>query len=365
MSSIFSNLWLGFSEFNFSNITEKDELTIQTPSEYLNNIQYVVDIHIPKSEISSLLSSNVGVAYTTEGEDFKTPDSNERGNVKIYQETSGYTLDFPTEKIGRYSSNLKGNYLQHVNIGADDIKLDTDSARLSPNSGHTTGPITIPFNKTDGSNVQCSAIARAISSQMEGFAFDENLLRLVATANTYNNLLTFSLSGSIDNNGGVKVMHELLRGNTAPENSYHGTVYETLNNSTFNENREISDIFPGHLIVAAIFNAHPPRADGTVNYDVNNNNVEINESKIATSDRLWVRKDVYNNDQLGDILVLNKTGLITEKIVLQFVLQTSMTLISRENTPLNKTKASPSSGLSGYKENTVHILYNLIFDIDA
>ncbi len=365
----YSNLWLGHSAIDFSNVNEKGDVSLVTADSYLSNIQYVVDIHVPKSEIPSLVTGNVGVVYTTAGDDFTDPDTDARGNVRVFQELTGYSLTFGAGALARdYQATFRGLYTSHVNGGADDITLTQNSAKLTASDSVGSDPINVPFNTIGpASNLLPSAIPRAISAQMQGFADDENLLRLVAAANSYNNLMTFPLLGSLEkDNSNVSVMHEEIRGKSVSANTYAGSIKSILGHDDLdNKDRLISDVSPGHLIVAALFNVYPPRANNSGTTDLANNNINM-EDTAAEQDRLWKR--VNQADQsgdgatdLGDFLMLNNTEGIDEEVVLQYVLRTKMTLIARDGiTELNSTKKSPDNNDAA--NNEVHILYNIRFD---
>lgn len=364
----YSNLWLGHSAINFSNVNEKGDVALITADSYLSNIEYIVDIHVPKSEIPSLVTGNVGVMYTTAGDDFRNPDTDERGNVRVFQELQGYSLEFGAGALSRdYQATFRGLYASHVNGGADDITLSQTSAKLALTDTVGSDSINVPF-KTVGpsSNLLPSAIPRAISAQMEGFASDENLLRLVSAANSYNNLMTFPLKGSLEkDNTTVTAMHEEIRGLSVSANTFADSVKGILGHDDLdNKDRLVSSVSPGHLIVAALFNVYPPRADGTTNTHVVNNNINMLNTGDE-QDRLWKR--VNQADQtgdgsadLGDFLMLNDTSEIDEEVVLQYVLRTKMTLIARDGlTELNSTRKSPNN--SDAAANEVHILYNIRF----
>lgn len=365
----YSNLWLGHSEIDFSNVNEKGEVSLVTADSYLSNIQYIVDIHVPKDEIPSLVTGNVGVMYTTSGDDFTDPDTDERGNVRVYQELNGYSLTFGAGALSRdYEATFRGLYTQQVNGGADDITLTSASAKLTSSDPVGSDSIKVPFNTVGpASNLLPSAIPRAISAQMQGFASDENLLRLVAAANSYNNLMTFPLLGSLEkDNSNVSAMHEEIRGKTVDPEFDAGSVKSILGHDDLdNKDRLVSSVSPGHLIVAALFNVYPPRADGTANTHVVDNNIDMSGTGAEPS-RLWKRVNQADltgdgRTDLGDFLMLNNTSAIDEEIVLQYVLRTKMTLIARDgSTQLNSTKKSPNNDDAAANE--VHILYNIRFD---
>lgn len=358
-SSPISNLWLGSSRFDFASVNEKGEVSIVTANTYLDKIEYVVDIHVPKSEIASLITGNVGVAYTTSGtDDFADEDTDARGNVKIYQEVGDYTLTFGAEALGRYPATLKKNFVSHLNSGADSITLSGNSAKLLAGTA-VANSIEVPFSNVGPAvaGIQCSAIPKAISAQMQGFASDENLLRLVAAADSYNNLMTFPLSGAKDSAGNTRAMHTEVRGAQGASSSMMGTVRDILNDADLSDaTLDVSTVYPGHLMVAAIFNAHPPRAGTGTAAD----NYSANVSTAGSN--LWVRRDLGGTvSDVGDFLVLNDTSAITEELVLQYVLKTKMTLIARDgSTELNKTLKSPDDDVAAANE--VHILYNIRFD---
>ena len=368
--STFSNLWLGFSEITFADVVEKGKVDIVTPSAYLDAVEYVVDIHMPKAALGEALR-NVAIAYTTSGVDFSEngEEVTDRGNVWVYHTaSSGKTFVLP-RTIGENNAELKKNYVEHVNAGADKISLSADSKHLSvePLPDGTTG-VVIEFKDVSGAGVACAAIPKALSAQLEGFGNDENLLRLVASANTYNNLLGFPLNGSEDNGQNQKSLAGELEGKTIVGAGKVDTVKNILNRDQADVN--IGTVCPGDLIIAALFNTHPPRAND------NMADMEVETAGDAGTN-LWYRSNVYSDPAIewnggdpsvGDVLRINQTGtdmLVgnTDIIKLQYVLKTQMTLKSREGASLNTTRPSPDSYASG---NEVHILYNLIFDdLDA
>jgi len=56
------NVWLGNSSINFSNVEERVQVNVVSVVEYLNTIEYVVDIHATKKSLGRMLS-NVGITF--------------------------------------------------------------------------------------------------------------------------------------------------------------------------------------------------------------------------------------------------------------------------------------------------------------
>ena len=375
MATTFSNLWLGYSEVTFANVAEKGQVDIVTPSDYLNAVDYVVDIHMAKASLGSALE-NVAIAYTTSGVDFSEngEEVSDRGNVWVYHTASSGKTFLLSNTLGANKADLKKLYVEHVNAGADKITLTSTSKYLGINpitsldqSAGQIMSVDVAFSNVSGSGVACAAIPKALSAQLEGFGDDENLLRLVASANTYNNLMGFPLGGSEDIGGGIKSLAGELEGKAI---NAVGTVDTVKNILTRDQaDMEIGAVFPGDLIIAALFNTHPPR--------VNDNMADLTvETESEAGTNLWYRSNVYSDPAIefnsgvpsvGDVLRINQTGADmlagTDDIIqLQYVLKTQMTLKSRDGADLNTTRQSPAAGLGFSAAKEVHILYNLIFD---
>ena len=368
MSSPSSNVWLGCSAINFSNVQEAGALQVTAVDDYLSSIEYVVDVSAKKEDLAIMLS-NVGVAYARDGTvDFGTKladGTTTASNAYTIQMNEGYSfdLDLGTEMIGRMPCKLRGNYASHKNAGADDIVLmngqfplvassnasvgDIQALTVNPVAG-TTGDVIVSMSDIgDGStygttNVAMAAIPKAISAQMEGFASDENLLRLVANASSYFNLMTFPLSGSIDQSDNVVRLHTILKGKSgiadAKVNEVAALLQDMGDESADVQSREI-----GHHILASILNANPP------------SNANTSDLAAGGSD-LWKIVD-DDADSPYDVLQLDDTSGLNN-VILQYVLKTTMTLKSRSGAALNNTVKSPSTA----EEQEVHILYNIRFD---
>lgn len=366
-----SNVWLGCSAINFSNVQEAGALQVTTVDDYLSSIQYVVDVSAKKEDLAIMLS-NVGIAYARDGTvDFDTKladGATTASNAYTIQMNEGYSfdLDLGTEMIGRMPCKLRGNYASHVNAGADDIILTNGSFPLveSSNAGvsgiqsltvspvaGTTGNVIVSMSDVgEGStygttNVAMAAIPKAISAQMEGFASDENLLRLVANASSYFNLMTFPLSGSIDQSDNLVRLHTILKGVSGisqwDTNEVAALLQDMGEQTATVQSRKI-----GHHILATILNANPPSNDNTTTMASDGGN------------DLWKLVDA-DSDSPYDVVQLDNTNGL-DNLILQYVLKTTMTLKSRAGAALNTTAKSPNSADAATHE--VQILYNIRFD---
>ena len=365
-----SNVWLGCSAINFSNVQEAGALQVTAVDDYLSSIQYVVDVSAKKEDLSAMLSS-VGVAYARDGTvDFGTKlgdGTTTAANAYTIQVTEGYSfdLDLGTEMIGRMPCKLRGNYASHVNAGADDIVLTNGSFPLvessnldlssiqtltvDPSIADSNGDVIVPMSDVGGgsefgtTNVAMAAIPKAISAQMEGFASDENLLRLVANASSYFNLLTFPLSGSVDQSDNVVRLHTILKGKSGIADAKVNEVAALLQDMG-DETADVQQREIGHHIVASILNANPPSKANTSDFTPGGSD-------------LW---KIVDDDAAGpyDTLQLDNTSGLSN-VILQYVLKTTMTLKSRSGVALNNTLSSP---LTDPDNQEVQILYNIRFD---
>jgi hypothetical protein len=359
------NIYLGSSSIDFSNVNEKGTITVPEFDSYLSNIEYVVTINFDAGELSNILQ-NVGINYSVSGQDFANADgATDNGTVFPWHfDTTKATLDFSTcdEVIGRHPALLSGLYDTHRNAGADDIVLvnraypTVGSNVLAMDGAMTTeGDIRISMNSLDGANVACGAVARAIGGQMEGFASDEALLRLVSTAESYNNLLTFLLQGSKESSGASKNLTDELKGKM--DYNVDRSAYSVKELVEMNDDiEEISAKCPGDKVIAAIFNLYPP----------NENTYE----RAPTVGKLWCSvEDLTNTDghNVGDVIKINDSNQLTEllqnDLILKYVLRTKMTLMSKFDIALNHTFASPARATNPevQSDDEVHILFNLRF----
>lgn len=366
-----SNVWLGCSAINFSNVQEAGALQVTSADGYLNSIEYVVDVSAQKSELSTMLAS-VGIAYARDGtDDFASvlaDGTTSAANAYTIQTAAGYSfdMDLGSEVIGRMPCKLRGNYASFVNAGADDIVLtdgsiplvasanasaaSIQSLTLDPAAG-TTSDVTVSMSDVGNgtlnglSNLAMAAIPKAISAQMAGFANDENLLRLVANASSYFNLMTFPLSGSVDQSDNVVRLQQILKGQSGVAQWATNEVAALLQDMG-NEKATVQSRAIGHHILASILNANPPSNANTTTFEDD-----------ANSD-LWKISDADADDRY-DIIKLDDTSNL-DNVILQYVLKTTMTLKSRDGTALNNTLKSPNSTDAAAQE--VHILYNIRFD---
>jgi hypothetical protein len=367
-----SNVWLGNSSINFSNVHERVQVQVASVIDYLSNIEYVVDIHATKKSLGNMLS-NVCITFARDSfDDFPMvlPDNTttDLSNVFTFQlaTDTSFNINSGGESISRMPTNLRGNYITNVNAGADKIVLA--SGRYPTINNNLSNSLPVQYN-SDGSvalsssamvtmnkvsdteynnfNLAMTAIPKAISSQMQGFAGDENLLRLVSKPAHYFNMMTFTAQGSIDNDNNVVSLSDVLSGtNEVQSNNYN--VYSLLTNEITTD-RNITQTPVGHYIMAHIFNLHPPTNE---TIDVSDNNSEL----------LWAAGDGDSADG-NDYIYLNNTAAVSTTFNLQYVLKTRMSLLSRNNTLLNGTSRSPD--MDEYaSEGEVHILYNIIFDRD-
>ena len=368
-----SNVWLGNSSINFSNVEERVQVQVASVIDYLSNIEYVVDIHAPKKSLGRMLSNTCITFASADFEDYPMvlPDNttSDLSNVYTYQLKSeeSFKINAGGESLSRMPTNLRGNYITNVNAGADRIFLTTGkyptlSTNLSnsiPAQYNTVGePITnssviVQMNKVSDSeynnyNLAMSAIPKAISSQLHGFAGDENLLRLVSAPAHYFNLMTFSAHGSVDDNNQVTSLSNVLSGTHELQGNNY-SVYNLLTNQ-ITADRNITQTPVGHYILAHIFNLHTPTSE---TIDVSDNNSQL----------LWAAGDA-DGESGNDFIYLNNTAAVSTTFNLQYVLKTSMSLLARDGTTLlNSTSRSPDMDLYA-NEGEVHILYNIIFDRD-
>lgn len=373
MSSPSSNVWLGCSAINFSNVQEAGALQVTAVDTYLNTIEYVVDVSAKKEDLAVMLS-NVGIAYARDGTtDFAqtlADGTTTAANAYTIQMNAGYSfdMDLGTEMIGRMPCKLRGNYASYVNAGADDIILadgslplvassnadvsDIQSLTVNPVAG-TTGNVIVSMSNVGAgttygvSNLAMAAIPKAISAQMVGFANDENLLRLVANASSYFNLMTFPLSGSIDQSDNLVRLQTILKGQSGISQWNTNEVAALLQDMS-DETATVQSRKIGHHILATILNANPPSNANTSTMDSDGGN------------DLWKIVDA-DTDSPYDVVQLDNTSGLSN-LILQYVLKTTMTLKSRAGAALNTTAKSPNISGANYAEHEVHILYNIRFD---
>jgi len=372
MSIPISNVWLGCSTINFSNVQEADGIQVTHVDDYLSSINYVVDVFAKREDLSIMLS-NVGIAYARDGTtDFATTladGTTTAANAYTIQMNGGYSfdMDLGTEMIGRMPCKLRNNFASQVNSGADDIVIANETFPLVTSSNLSVGDIhTLTVNPVSDiglggdvivsmsdigagstygtTNIAMAAIPKAISSQMEGFANDENLLRLVSSPSSYLNLMTFPVSGSIDQSDNIVRLHTILKGKSGIDRWDTNEVF-TLLKGMSDENATVQTRKVGHYIIASILNANPPNSENTVSFEAGGSDLW----KIVNAD----------SDVPYDVLQLDDTSNLNN-LVLQYVLKTSMTLKSRAGAALNKTIKSPDSAYAETHE--VHILYNIRFD---
>ena len=364
-----SNLWLGYSSIDFANVVEKNLIQVSNVDHYLNNVEYVVDIHLTKSSLSKMLS-DVCITYASNNiVDFQKtllPDgtSTDISNVFTLQKNNGKSFNIKKgeEVIGRMPATLRGKYAQHVNEGADNIKLNLGDYPIISNVDgmNTFLPLfydengvqsiyhdaRVKLNKLEDDsynnhNLVMSAIPKAISAQLQGFASDENILRLVSTQNTYYNLLTYALHGSLDENGNKVDLADSISGcDVTNGNTY--SVYDLISGEE-TPDKKATDNPIGHYIISHLFNQLPPVGDRLGGYQ--------------DTDSLWTLANIDGIPH-GDTVVLSNAAAITNTINLQFILKTKMTLISRDGEELNRTGKSPAHA----EEGEVQILFNLLFD---
>jgi hypothetical protein len=371
MSAPLSNVWLGCSAINFSNVQEAGALQVTSVDDYLNSIEYVVDVFAKKEDLAAMLE-DVGIAYARDGTaDFASllaDGTTTSANAYTIQLNAGYSFDLDngTEMIGRMPCKLRKNFASQVNAGADDIVLadgsfplvassnagvsDIQTLTIDPSAG-TSGDVIVSMSDVGAgstygtTNIAMAAIPKAISAQMEGFASDENLLRLVANAASYFNLMTFPVGGSVDQSDNVVSLHNILKGKSGI------TQFEThevaaLLRDMGDETATVQTRKIGHHILASILNANPPSSENTATIGT------------AGDSDLW--KVVDSDTATGyDVIKLDSTAAL-DNVLLQYVLKTKMTLKSRSGAALNSTVKSPNSDDAETHE--VHILYNIRFD---
>ena len=126
-----SNIWIGYSSIDFANVEERHLIQVSNVDYYLNNVEYIVDVHLTKSSLSKMLE-DVCISYASNNiVDFQNTllsdgTSTDISNVYTYQRNNGKSFNIKKgeEVIGRMPATLRGKYTQHVNDGADSIKLN-------------------------------------------------------------------------------------------------------------------------------------------------------------------------------------------------------------------------------------------------
>ena len=360
-----SNIWVGYSSVDFANVQERSEIQVSNVDHYLNNVEYIVDVHLTRSSLANMFN-NVYITYASNNvTDFGETTSPGFSNAFTYQVGDGKSFDIRKGKevIGRMPATLRGKYAENVNAGADRIKLKIGNYPLLSDGNELTSFLPLFYDETgkasvfntvttqmnqitdsvyNNHNIVMSAIPKAVSAQLQGFTGDENILRLIGTQNTYFNLLTYSLQGSLDNNSNKVDLASSLSGcDVLGETTY--SVSELISGDE-TPDKNVDNVPIGHYILSHIFNKLPPVGDRV--------------SNTSGTDALWEMIDIDDYNPEYDVIKLSNTSNIETTLNLQFILQTKMSLKSREGNIINATTKSPAHAADG----EVQILFNFIFD---
>ena len=374
------NICIGNADVEYKQLSERPKIDIDEDQEtvdYLSQIEYVVDVHLPKAALAPMLrrtavtyargESDTGGLSTADFETILTTATTDHANIFIVADEAGrsFDIDAGKEVMARMPSQLKANFVTNVNGGADNVKLHSN---LYPSLHDNKVPLLVDVNgKTvlhsnldvtydntmsdkityDDRNVLAASIPKCLSSQMEGFADDENVLRIITKPSDYFNLVTFGANGSSVQSSGVSKFSDVISSNISVAGSVN-RLFETLSA----DDRHLSpaaDQELGHLIMAAIFNEEPPPMPN-VNCSVNG----------VPGNLLWNALDGRDINLDNDKIMLDNSSLLEKTYRLQFVLRTSTKVIGRDGNVLTSTTKSPN--VAGHPDGKAEILYNFIFD---
>lgn len=378
----FINVFIGTGDFTAADVLEREGVAPVAP-DFLNDIEYVADIHLKESAFDDSLM-NVGmvgsVTYRDENDavrfgpenltmdDMRFFDATDEATFRTFHLTDGpsFALRTGAEILGRMPTTLKAKFVANLDTSVDPIALPAEAVGVDSDGLPTSNvaPITIEFGQLsdadyDNYNLASAILAKATGAQMQATGGDESLMRVMVEPTEYNNLLRFPLGGAVNTSNVVTSLHQLLVSKVdTPATKY--TPAELDNQAV---NAAPSQRPLGHEVMLAIHRAFPP----------NPLNTELNPS--APHDKLYTLTtgvpDASTTSGTTAVLTLNK--LPTDKVNMQFLLKTSLTMRLRKYGPAEgdvgtvTTLPSPPTpfgeeATGPEPANRLFVLFNLIFD---
>ena len=318
----------------------------------LSGIEYVVDAHLKKDAIDAMLQ-NVAILYADDLKDFVEDGATgelDQTNVQAAQLADGKSFNFNRagEVVGRLPATLQGRYA--ADAGADDYIIHEDVATYVDHEGDAleTANVHVAFNTNSDSdynnkNIIAGALPRAISRQIPLTTGDENLMRILVKDAGFRNMVQFALNGANDDDGSNKKLQDLMNSSDAGQADDKMTLDDALKSDDASPNAPNERTTLGHEILLNIFNSNAPNPTNHV---------------AGNADNVWSIEGADDKDYLR--LNSNRQDLVAP-VCLQFVLETEFKInLSNQNADPIKTDPSPAG-----PNNTVKILYNMIFDRDG